>query len=142
MALISTKTCKYIRPDSVDDSNAEAYEYLLVWLGVDGGVYCWLFEDFELSKRIRGNVINTKSENISKLYKNADRGITLVAEDLEESEFDTISDITRALVVRRYYKDGTYAPLAILTDRIEKPKSQFRYNLEIEVAEIEDTIMR
>lgn len=142
MALLATKTCKYIRPDSVDNPSAEAYEYFLVWISPDGGVYCWLFEDFELRKDIDSDLINTKSDNISKLYRNANREITLIAEDLTENEFDTLSDITRALVVRRYYKDGTYDPLAILTDRIRKPKSQFRYNLEIQVAEKEDNLMK
>lgn len=142
MALLATKTCKYIRPDSVDNSAAEAYEYFLVWKNPDGGIYCWLFEDFELRKDIDSDLINTKSDNISKLYRNANRQITLIAEDLTENEFDTLSDITRALVVRRYYKDGTSDPLAILTDRIRKPKSQFRYNLEIQVAEKEDNLMK
>lgn len=142
MALLATKTCKYIRPDSVDNASAEAYEYFLVWISPDGGVYCWLFEDFELRKDIDSDLINTKSDNISKLYRNANREINLIAEDLTENEFDTLSDITRALVVRRYYKDGTYDPLAILTDRIRKSKSQFRYNLEIQVAEKEDNLMK
>lgn len=142
MALISSKTCKYIRPDSVTNSDAEAYEYFLVWLGVDGGVYSWLFEDFTRKKSIDSEVVNTKSENITKLYRNANQSIELIAEDLSENEFDTICDITRALVVRRYFKDGTFSNLAILTDNVDKPKSQFRYDLELEVAEVEDKIMR
>lgn len=142
MALIASKVCEYIRPDSVDNPDAEAYEYFLVWLGVDGGVYNWLFEDFLTQKDINGDVVNTKSENITKLYRNANKSIEIVAEDLTENEFDTISDITRALVVRRYFKDGSFSNLAILTNKIDKPKSQFRYNLELEIAEVEDKIMR
>lgn len=142
MALIASKVCQYIRPDSASDPNAESYEYFLVWLGVDGGVYCWLFEDSELKKRIRGGVVNSKSENITKLYQSATRSVQLVAEDLNENEFDAISNITRVLVVRRYYKDGSYENLAILTDSIEKPKSQFRYNLELKVKEVDDKLMR
>ena len=142
MALIASKTAKYIRPDSVDDSAAFAYEYYLVWLGVDGGTYSWLFEDFNLKKSINGDVVNTKSENITKLFRNANKSIQIIAEDLTENEFDTISDITRALVVRRYFTDGTFDNLAILTDEVEKPKSQFRYDLPLEVAEVEDKIMR
>lgn len=142
MALIASKVAQYIRPDSVDNPDAEAYEYFLVWLGVDGGVYSWLFEDFTQKKNINAEVVNTKSENITKLYRNANKSIEIVAEDLSENEFDTICDITRALVVRRYFKDGTFDNLAILTDNVDKPKSQFRYNLELEVAEVEDKIMR
>lgn len=142
MALIASKTCKYIRPDSSTNSDAENYEYYLVWLGVDGGVYSWLFEDFETRQRINGEIVNTKSENITKLYRNAGNSVELVAEDLTENEFDTISKITRALVVRRFFKDNTFQELAIITDRIEKSKSQFRYNLTLEVQEIENKIMR
>lgn len=142
MTLIASKTCKYITPDSFTNPDAELYEYYLVWLGVDGGVYSWLFEDFTLKKDISGDVINTKSENISKLYKNANKSVMLIAEDLSENEFDVISDITRSIVLRRYYKDNSYDNLAILTSRFEKAKSQFRYNFEIEVVEIEDKIMR
>lgn len=142
MALIASKVCKYIIPDSFTNPDAENYEYYLVWLGVDGGVYSWLFEDFTLKKNISGEIINTKTQNISKLYKNASRTIELVAEDLTENEFDVIANITRALVLRRYYKNGNYSNLAILTNSIEKPKSQFRYNLKLEILEIEDKFMK
>ena len=142
MALLGSKLCQYIRPDSSTNPDAESYEYFLVWIGVDGGVYCWLFEDFTLKKDINSEIVNTKSENITKLYRNAERSIQVTAEDLTENEFDTIANITRALVVRRYYKDGTFNNLAIITDSIEKPKSQFRFNIELEIMEIEDKIMR
>ena len=142
MSLIASKTCKYVRPDSSTDQDAEAYEYYLVWIGVDGGIYSWLFEDFTLKKIINSDIINKNSSNITKLYQSSERTIQLTAEDLTENEFDVIANITRALVVRRYYRDGSYDNLAILTDRIEKPKSQFRYNLELEVQEVNDKIMR
>lgn len=142
MALIASKTCEYIRPDSVDNPDAKAYEYYLVWLGVDGGVYNHLFEDFTLKKDIDSDVVNTKSSNITKLYKNANRSVEIIAEDLTENEFDTISNITRALVVKRFFKDGTSVNLAIETDKVDKPKSQFRFDLPLEVREIQDKIMR
>jgi hypothetical protein len=142
MALIASKTCEYVRPDSLYNSDAEDYEYFLVWLGVDGGVYCWLFEDHILRKDTDGQVVNNKSENITNLFQGSERNIELIAEDLSEKEFDVISDITRALVVRRYFKDGSYKSLAIKTRKIDKPKSQFRYNLPIEVEEVEDKVMR
>lgn len=142
MSLVSSKICKYIRPDSVTNADAELYEYFLVWISPDSGVYSWLFEDFTEKKQINGEVVNTKSDNITKLYQNASKSIVLFAEDLTENEFDVISDITRALVVRRYFRDGTFDNLAILTNEIEKPKSQFTYDLQIEVEEVEDKIMR
>ena len=140
--LIASKLCQYIRPDSSTNTDAQKYEYFLVWLGVDGGIYSWLFEDFEQKSKINGQIINQKSNNISKLFENAEKTIKLTAEDLTENEFDTISKITRALVVRRYFKDNSFIELAIVTDSFSKPKSQFRYNLELEVMETEDKIMR
>jgi len=142
MTLIASKLCKYIVPDSFTNPNAEAYEYYLVWIGVDGGVYSWLFEDYTLNKDISGEIVNKKSENITNLFKESNRTIKLVSEDLTENEFDVISDITRAIVIRRYFKDGSYKSLAISTNTVEKPKSQFRYNFEIEVQEVEDKLMR
>jgi hypothetical protein len=142
MSQITSKVYEYIKPESVSNPDAELYEYYLVWLGVDGGVYAWLFEDFETKQAINGQVVNTKSENITKLYRNVRNSILLVAEDLTENEFDTISDIVRALVIRRYFKDGTYQSLSIKTEEIVKPKSQFRYNLALEIEAIESKIMK
>lgn len=142
MTQITSKICKYVEPDSLSNPDAELYEYFLVWLGVDGGVYCWLFEDFETRQEVTGDVVNTKSENITNLFQAARNNILLVAEDLSENEFDYISKITRALVVRRYYLDGSFENLAIATREVVKPKSQFRYNFQIEIEGIESKIMR
>lgn len=140
--LLANKVCRYIRPESLTNPDAEAWEYFLVWIGVDGGVYCWLFEDFERKKNVTGEIINTKSDYINKLYQNANNSVTLFAEDLTENEFDVISKITLAKIIRRYYKDKTYDNLTIITSEIIKPKSQFRYNLTFEVQEKESNILQ
>lgn len=142
MAQITSKVFEYVRPNSESDPDAEQYEYFLVWLGVDGGVYHWMFEDFVTRQNINGEIVNTKSSNITKLFLNANNSVQLVAEDLTENEFDSISNIVRALVVRRYFKDGNFENLAIKTVEIEKPKSQFRYNIAIEVEMIESKVMK
>jgi len=139
---LDSKICRYIRPDSVTNSLAELYEYYIVWLGVDGGVYCWLFEDFTQDQKIDGDIINQKTDNISKIFKSSQKTISVIAENLTENEFDVISDITRALVIYRYFKDGTRQKISILTDSIEKPKSQFRYNLQLEFMEQENRLMK
>ena len=140
--LIDSKIVEYIRPASETNTDAEAWEYFLIWLSPDGGAYCWMFEDFETKLTIEGSVINTKSENITKLFEKANQNVLLIAEDLTENEFDVISDIARALVIRRYFKDGTYTNLAINTNSIRKRKSDMRYNLELEVEQIEKPLMR
>lgn len=140
--LADSKICKYIIPNSDSDSDYEQYEYFLVWISPDGGVYCWLFEDFERTIDIEGTVINTKSDNITKLFESANQSVRLIAEDITEDELDAISDIIRSLEIRRYYKDFTYDELAIITSQVIKAKSQKRYNFVIEVAEKEKGLMR
>jgi hypothetical protein len=142
MSQITSKVFEYIRSDSETNPDAESYEYYLVWLGVDGSVAHWLFEEFTPSLKITGGVVNTKSEDITKLIKNANKSVQLIAEDLSENEFNTITGINRALVVRRYYKDGAFDNLAVKSEGFEKAKSQFRYNYTIEVEGVEAKIMR
>ena len=140
MALIDTKIVQYLIPDSEADATAEAYEYFLVWVGTDGEVYNWLFTDFLKKKEVAGEVINTKSTRITKLFTASNNFIQLTAEDLTENEFDVISGILDAKTIRRYYKDGTFSNLAIQTDSYEKLKSDFRYNISFEVQEIDSNI--
>jgi len=140
--LVDTKTVEYIRPDSETDPEAEAYEYYLVWINPDGGVYCWLFQDFERKQEIDGEVINTKSAKITKLYNHTYQTVTLTGEDLTENEFNAISNILRAKIIRRYYRNGNFDPVAIISDSLNFQKSDFRYNFEFEIMEIEKSILK
>lgn len=142
MAQITSKVCQYIRPDSSANPDVQLYEYYLVWVGVDGSVGQWLFEDSILIKNRDGSVVNTRNENITKLITNANRSVLVIAEDLTENEFNTISKIIDSVEVWRVYRDGTKNKVSIATNEIEKPKSQFRYNLELEIVEQQDKIMR
>ena len=138
--LIDTKICELLTPDSATNTDAESYEYYLVWLAPDGGVYSWLFEDFEQRQRVSGEIINTKTKNITKYFSGAENVITLTAEDLSENEFDSIVTILRAKMVRRYYKNNTFDELAIVTDSYSKPKSQYRYSFQFDVQKIDSPI--
>jgi len=133
--LITSKTCEYIVPESANNEDYEQFEFFLVWVNPDGGVYSWLFEDFVKSVSVDNQTINAKSDNIKTIRTKANQTYTVVAEDLTENEYDVISKITLETMVRRYYKDGTYTNMAVLTRNIDKPKSQFRYNFTIEVQE-------
>lgn len=141
MAIIDTKTCELIIPESKTNSAAEAWEYYLVWQGTDGGVYSWLFTDFTEQQNIQGSILNTKSTNITKLFQSSENSVLLIAEDLTENEFDTIRGILRAKIIRRYYKDSTFDNLAIVTSKSKKSKSEFRYSLQLEVLEVESSII-
>lgn len=142
MTQITSKVCQYIRPDSSYNPDAQLYEYYLAWIGLDGSVGQWLFEDSILIKNRDSSVVNTRNENITKLITNANRSVLVIAEDLTENEFDTISKIIDSVEVWRVYRDGTKNKVSIATTEIEKPKSQFRYNLELEIVEQQDKIMR
>ena len=140
--LISSKIVKYIRPESVENQDAFEWEYFLQWQSADGGIQCWLFTDFVRKTNINGEIVNQKSENITKIFDGAERTVTLVAEDLTENEFDVISDIVRAKIIYRFFKDGTKTALAIETDKISKSKSKGRFRFEFEVMEVELPVVR
>ena len=139
--LISTKIVEYLRPESVTNPDAERWEYFLVWEGTDGGVYCWLFKDFARANEVDGTIINPK-RNINKLHSNAPRFIEVIAEDLTLNEYDTLSDLLRVKVVRRYYKDGTFDRLAVRTSVNERRESGVRYNFPLTLQEIENPLLK
>lgn len=140
--LIASKTYEYIVPDSAINSDAESYEYFLVWQSPDGGFYCWMFEDFVKSQEVKSNTINTKTENITNVFSNANNYVDLVAEDLNENEFNVLSDILRAKYIRRYFKDRSYTNLAIVSNSFSKRKSDFNYTFRIQVQEKESNILK
>ena len=140
--LITSETIKYIRPESVTNPDAFQWEYFLQWQAADGGIQCWLFTDFARKTKISGSIVNSKSENITKIFDSATQTVELVAEDLTENEFDVISDITRAKIINRFFKDGTKTSLAIVTNKINKSKSKGRFRFAFEVEEVELSVLR
>ena len=98
MTILDTYTCKLVRPDSTTNANAETYEYMLFWIGANGSPNYWLFEDFIKSLTVKGTVINTENENISKLFESAKNTVSLIVEDLTLSELNNIETILRAIV--------------------------------------------
>lgn len=131
--LIDSKLCKLVRPESYYDSDLEQYEFFLVWQGVDGGIYNWLFEDFTATKQVNGTILNKDTERITKLIESSENSIIVVAEDLTENQFDVISGILEAKIIRRYYKNNSYENVSIITSSFSKNKSKARYNFEIEI---------
>jgi len=131
--LIDSKFCKIIRPDSFYNSDNEQYEFFLRWQGSDGGIYNWLFEDFTERKKVNGTILNKDSERITKLVESSENSVVVVAEDLNENQFNVLSDIVNAKIVRRYYKDNTYENVTIITSSYTKNKSKARYNFELEI---------
>lgn len=142
MALIDSLIFKYIVPESETDSNAESWEYFLVWISPSGAVNHWIFTDFEEKQAISGTVINTKTENINKLFSEAKNTISLTAEDINSNEFDAISTILRAKEIRRYYKDNSFEKLAIVTNSKRKLNSGYRYNFDIEVRKLDSKLLK
>jgi len=131
--LIDSKLCRLVISESDSDSDNEQYEFYLVWQGIDGGIYNWLFEDFTAIKEVSGTILNKDSERITKLIESSENSIIVTAEDLTENQFNVISEIVNAKIIRRYYKDNTYENVAIITSSYSKNKSKARYNFEIEI---------
>ena len=140
--LIDIKIYEYIVPDSALNTDAESYEYYLIWQGVDGGFYSWLFEDFIKRQEVNSDTINTKSENITNVFSSAKKYVELTAEDLTQNEFDVLSNILRAKYIRRYFKDGTYMNVVIKSNSSTKRQSDFNYTFTIQIEEIENNILK
>ena len=141
--IVDTKIYKYEVPESKFDSGLERFEYLLQWIGTDGGLYQWMFYDFERKTEIDGTVINTKStQNIGKLFKSAFQTVTLYAEDLNFSEVTAIENMLRSKTLQRVFKDGSINNLAVKSDSISIKQTDSRYTVELEVYEVEKPILK
>jgi hypothetical protein len=140
--LIASKIIEYKIPESATDTAANDYEFMLQWIGTDGGVYNWLFTDFEINQRVTGNIINEKNGNISKIFTGAKNSFTLTAEDITQQQFEVLRSMQRSNILRRVYTDGSFDNLAIISDRSSYIKSQRRYKLDIEVAAVESALLK
>ena len=140
--LLDTKICEYIITESGFNPDAESYEFFLIWQSPDGSVNSWLFTDYIEKLQVNGQIINEQTTNINKIFSGAKNTITLTAEDLTENEFNTLTDILRAKIVQRIYKNGNTQNVAIFTDSFEKQKSQHRYKFEFEIQLIDKPILK
>jgi len=143
--IIDTYRHEYIRPNSVLDVDAKEYEYLLFWISANGSPMYFLFEDFILQNRIKGSIINSESSNISKLFSKDEQIVKLYCEDITKNQADKIIEMLRAKELRRYIKDESqrtyrYQKLAVKSQRLERRESDFRYDLKIEIQEIDKNI--
>jgi len=140
--LLDTKICEYIIPESESNPEAENYEFFLMWQAPNGSVNSWLFADYIEKLQLNGQIINEQTTNINKIYSGAKNTITLTAEDLTENEFNTLTDILRAKIVQRIYKNGNIHNVAIFSDSFEKQKNQHRYKFEFEIQLIDKPILK
>ncbi len=137
MAIIASNTYKVNYPDSDTYPAAVEYEYFLIWKGTDGGVYWYLFTDWEVKERITGENINTDNEFLTRKFKKSENSIVLSAEDVSEVILLEFKNLLRAEYVARY--DGTdFVPVAIVEDSIQYRKTGTRYDFTFEI-QIQDS---
>lgn len=133
MATLATTIFKVVRPDSMTDSDAESYEFLLQWYGVDGGFYEWMFYDNITREKVTGSIVSANTANVNKVFEKSENVTILTAENLTKNQFEVIKKIVRAKNIFRVYMDGTHERFAIVTSQNEQRLSDNNYNFEIVV---------
>lgn len=112
-----------IRPKSLSNSDYEAFEYLINWIGRDGSYYQFMFYDAELDLNVSNEVINTQdASNIQSLVSKVGQGIALHADDLSLNDLKIIGQLFENKYVNRIFKDGT-------TERYAPAANSFKYRL-------------
>jgi len=108
------KIFELVRPNSLNDANYEAFEFLIRWIGRDGSDYLYMFYDAEIERRISGEVINEQdASKLQSLISKNGSSITLQADNLALSDLAIISQILENTYVTRILKSGVevrYAP--------------------------------
>jgi len=118
-----SKIFKLIRPKSETDSDYEAFEYLIRWIGKDGSDYQYMFYDAELQRRVRNEIINEESSiNIEALINSESQSVTLMADDLTLSDIGIMLQLFSNKFITRLLKDGT-------TERFVPDSNSYKYRL-------------
>jgi len=128
------KLYEYITPKSEVDSAYEDFEYLIRWIGRDGGEYLYLFYDALIIQTVENNIINQEDENrVEALINRERKDIELTADDLSLTDLQVIGEMFANKYVTRVRKDGTEERLALGSNRLRYQKTQGRYEVKINV---------
>lgn len=131
---INPKILKYIVPDSESDSNYANFEFMLVWKHRNGGYCQYLFTDWEHSRSIDAESINSDdSDNMENVIKSVERVVTLVAEDISLTDLEAISSILEAKKILRLYKNETTERIGLVNNSFDYRQSGKRYNLTFDI---------
>ena len=132
---ITNQVVEVLEPVSLNDYNLEQYEYFLLWFGIDGSPHWYMFTDFESTQEITAKNYNTNTDSPFRLFSSSENTSLVVAENLNDNEFNTIKEITRAKKLYRLLKDETFTELLIVSSTYEKIESNGRFNYSIRVQE-------
>jgi len=140
MGLISSKIVKVIYPESGDDINKEAYEWLLQWYSRTGTVCNYMFYDWTTQESVEAIPINISTDDISSIISSQERIISLVAEDVRKEDLQAFRDLLISRNCARVfradsviYEAGGHENVAILSGAITYVNSKQRYRIDIKV---------
>lgn len=129
--MASTKTYKLIRTKSAVNSDFEAFEYLIRWVGRDGSEYLYMFYDARLGIAVDADIVNADTETLMKsINREVSREITLTAVDVSENDFNIMSQILENPFITRIKKDGTTERMSPVNSSLNYRKLNKRYNID------------
>jgi hypothetical protein len=126
------KIYELVRTLSLNDSGYESFEYLIRWIGRDGGDYLLMFYDAEVEFNTDGEIINLDT-NPETLIKSSGQGITLKADDLSLSDLNVIRQIFENKFITRLFKDGSVERYAPEPNSFTYRLMEGRYEIEIKL---------
>jgi hypothetical protein len=126
------KIYELVRTLSLNDSGYESFEYLIRWIGRDGGDYLLMFYDAEVEFNTDGEIINLDT-NPEALIKSSGQGITLKADDLSLSDLNVIRQIFENKFITRLFKDGSVERYAPEPNSFTYRLMEGRYEIEIKL---------
>ncbi len=134
MATITEQIYKKVIPESENDSNYEAFEFVLAWYGRDGQLIVKMFTDWEANDQTdTANINLSDKNNLQNVIGGQKRDRTLTAEDLTLNDLQVLSSIFEAKKIIRVYKNGSFERIGLSANSFKYRQTDARYNLTIKV---------
>lgn len=137
------KIFKLIRPKSLTNSDYEAFEYLIRWIGRDGSDYLYMFYDAEHETKVNATAINTlDSARIESIVNSETRAVTLTANDISLNDLSVFGEMLANKYVTRIFKDGSVERFAVDSNSYKHRQKGLRFDLEFTIIPTEKVTWR
>lgn len=141
MSAITPQIYKKVIPESENDSNYEAFEFLLAWYSREGQLITKMFTDWEVNNNIGTSFINrADSQRLKNIIGSKENNRLIEAEDLTLNDLTVLSSIYEATKIIRIKKDGTTERIGLGSNRLNYRQTDGRYNLPIEIILFEEAL--